>query len=47
MPVNFGNFEALGWINTDIIIKKICENGLSVVSKESISKSYFQVVLKL
>jgi SAM-dependent methyltransferase len=44
---NFGNFEALGWINTDIIIKKICENGLSVVSKESISKSYFQVVLKL
>ena len=44
---NFGNFEALGWTNTDIIIKKICENDLSVVSKENISKDYFQVVLKL
>ena len=44
---NFGNFEALGWTNTDIIIKKICENDLSVVSKENISKDYFQLVLKL
>lgn len=44
---NFGNFEALGRTNTDIIIKKICENDLSVVSKENISKDYFQVVLKL
>ena len=43
----FGNFEALGWTNTDIIIKKICENDLSVVSKEILNKDYFQVVLKL
>ena len=43
---NFGDFEALGWKDANLIIKQIENEGLKKLSQKSINKSYIEVIFK-